>query len=446
MSQQSSSFPTARPRIVVAYHHDDTHSQAQRLIQALKLRFGDEAVKAFNDLPESWFFPTDSPVFLVVLVGKKWAGLTQGRGPAPDAAWAVETLTSALSSLLGIIPVLVNGAPMPEGTNISHLSSRSLPLRDARWELDVEKLAGSLTPGVENEAGERAVGDSVVLRLRREDAIKLLSAMLYLGFAPGGSPEKKKGPEKKDGKAGKKSYPKAGKPFLRGGKPSGGGATPYRSAPAPADVVSTTVFSPRKVSPGTTFLIQVTAHLPEDAAEVEHEARQIITDAEKLGSKKLDYRVERETKLSFALSLPSMEVDDPSQHLTWWGTSETVQFGVTVPENHRLGNVIGTVRVSQDGVPFGHVKFQITVAAAEAAAPAPPPQDEPQFVRYERAFVSYASPDRHEVLKRAQMLARLVPFVFMDFINLEPGERWEKGLYKHIDECDVFLSFLVYAG
>jgi hypothetical protein len=30
---------------------------------------------------------------------------------------------------------------------------------------------------------------------------------------------------------------------------------------------------------------------------------------------------------------------------------------------------------------------------------------------------------------------------FQDLLSLEPGARWEQELYRHIDECDLFLLF-----
>jgi hypothetical protein len=30
---------------------------------------------------------------------------------------------------------------------------------------------------------------------------------------------------------------------------------------------------------------------------------------------------------------------------------------------------------------------------------------------------------------------------FQDVLYLEPGDRWEKKLYQHIDKCDLFLLF-----
>jgi hypothetical protein len=318
----------------------------------------------------------------------------------------------------------------------------------------LEELSARRSKGA---AGERASADTVKVYLRREDAVKLITALtLYLG----GVPEATRGMKKGGGKSRDKSqvnrgsilfnsifrdaafwqYSLAWDGVSRKGLES---HIAYFSAPGDAaDEVSCTVFSPPRVSPGANFLIQVFAHLPEDAAVASQLAKEAVKDAEKLGSKTLDSEVERGTKLSFDLSLPGLLIDEPSQHLTWRGRPEAVQFGVTVQPTQQPGNVIGTVRVSQDGVPFGHVKFQLAVLpAVEAAAPAPQPQDAGGWVRYKKAFISYASKDRAGVLKRAQMLARLVPDFFLDFIKLEPGQRWAKGLYKQIDDSDVFFLF-----
>ncbi len=443
MSQRSASFPTMHPRVLVIYQRDDAEAQAQRLIQTLRRRFGDDDVKTCYDLPPSELFSTRGGAgdltAVVVLIGKNWLKLTKGPRPHADAARANEAVALALSSALEIIPVLVGEASMPRGTetpgptDISHLSSRPLQLRDAWWEQDVEKLVSSLERlgASESRGGEvkRSSDDLVSVNLRREDAVRLLYAfMVNLGSAPKVYAKKGKGGGEARGEA------------LKEGKPLPGGTPPYQTA-APADVVSCTVFSPPKVSPGANFMVQVFAHLPEDATAASQLAKEAVKEAEKLGSKTLDTEVERGTKLSFDLSLPGLLIDEPSQHLTWRGRPEAVQFGVTVEPTHQPGNVIGTVRVSQDGVPFGHVKFQLTIAAAEAAAPAPQPQATRDWVQYKKAFVSYASKDRDEVLKRAQMLARLVPDFFLDFMTLKPGQRWEKELYRHIDDSDAFFLF-----
>ena len=64
-----------------------------------------------------------------------------------------------------------------------------------------------------------------------------------------------------------------------------------------------------------------------------------------------------------------------------------------------------------------------------------------EWKRYEYAFISYASPDRSEVLKRVQMLSRFHIDFFQDLLTLEPGERFEEAIYESIDRSDVFFLF-----
>jgi hypothetical protein len=61
--------------------------------------------------------------------------------------------------------------------------------------------------------------------------------------------------------------------------------------------------------------------------------------------------------------------------------------------------------------------------------------------RYNLAFISYASVDRDKVLARVQMLNLIGIRYFQDVLTLDPGDRWEKEIYKNIDSCDLFLLF-----
>jgi len=209
-------------------------------------------------------------------------------------------------------------------------------------------------------------------------------------------------------------------------------------AGAAADLVDCTVFAPPAVPAGRTVFVQVFAHLPEQADRARAEAHQFDADAVRRGFKSLEAEVSRGTRLSFHLTMPGATIDNPVQHLVWRGQPAAVQFGVHAPES---GTLIGTARVSQDGAPLGHVKFKLAVGTTAPVFGRLRPAPVGEAHRYRKAFVSYASADRPEVLKRVQMLARLGIDYFHDVLKLEPGDRWESQLYRHIEESDLFLLF-----
>ncbi len=207
------------------------------------------------------------------------------------------------------------------------------------------------------------------------------------------------------------------------------------------DLVDCSVFSPPAVAGGDTFLVQVFVHLPEQAELAKQQAQEFDSEAKQLGVRSLGLPIERGTALTFSLSIPKLEVDEPNQQLVWNGRAESVQFGVTVPADLAQKTVIGTITVSQNSIPIGHLKFKLSITPA-AASTAKEPQPVGDAARvYKKAFVSYSSKDRQEVLKRVQGLAVTGIEVFQDILDLEPGDRWERELYRNIDECDLFLLF-----
>jgi hypothetical protein len=113
---------------------------------------------------------------------------------------------------------------------------------------------------------------------------------------------------------------------------------------------------------------------------------------------------------------------------------------VTVPNDAAAPNAIGRVRFAINGAPSGTLRFDVALAAAGAAADRPEHR-EARGVRYRRAFVSYSSQDRAVVLRYVQAFKIAGISVFQDILDLDPGERWEKRLYREIDDCDVFLLF-----
>lgn len=206
------------------------------------------------------------------------------------------------------------------------------------------------------------------------------------------------------------------------------------------DEVSGTVYAPGQASPGEGFLVQVYIHLPEQAAALDELAREADEDAKRRISSRLQKKIKRGTELTLNLQMPGLVVDEEVQTCVWEGEPTCVQFGVTVPEDCKPKNIFGTVIVSENTVPIGHLKFKFKITG-EAQAANVDPAAIASMTRYHQAFISYASQDRQEVLKRVQMLNLAHINFFQDLLTLEPGDKWEKLLYDYIDKSDVFYLF-----
>ncbi len=205
------------------------------------------------------------------------------------------------------------------------------------------------------------------------------------------------------------------------------------------DEVDVSVFAPARVSPNERFLIQAYAHLPEGAAEAAEMAVEFDAEASRRGTTLLMTEIRRGSFLSFDLKLPDATLDDAVQDLRWQGRTASVTFGVRAPSQPN-STLIGKLLISQDGDPIGKISFKIDVKLA-AAAEDPPVTPTGTAKRFRYAFVSYASPDRAEVLKRVQILKLLKYEFFQDILSLDPGDRWERELYRAIDRSDVFFLF-----
>lgn len=209
------------------------------------------------------------------------------------------------------------------------------------------------------------------------------------------------------------------------------------------DSVMCTVFAPPAASSGANIMVQVFAHLIDDTETVKRIAAEFDEQTKRLAAKSLNNEVKRDSKLTFCISMPGLEIDEPVQELVWCGQPDVIQFGVSVPEEIKEQEIVGTIYVSQNGVPFGHAKFllRITDDRETLAHKQTESAKESTWKHYEYAFISYAAVDRPEVVKRVQMLSRFHIDFFQDLLTMGPGEQWERTIYEHIDRSDVFFLF-----
>jgi hypothetical protein len=128
--------------------------------------------------------------------------------------------------------------------------------------------------------------------------------------------------------------------------------------------------------------------------------------------------------------------------MIWRGEPNVAAFACEMAAAAGQADVHPVVRLYVGEEPVGRVLFKVSVVA-ETAVPSTP---EPELAgtsarRYSQAFLSYASEDRAEVLKRAQALAVARIGFFQDLLSLSPGERYERKIHEKIGEADLFMLF-----
>ena len=206
------------------------------------------------------------------------------------------------------------------------------------------------------------------------------------------------------------------------------------------DVVDVSAFAPDGARPGDTVLIQIFLHKVGETVQATALAKEADAEAARRGVATLTSQVQRGQRVDVLLEATGLSVDEPFQCLVWWGFPRSCNFIASIPARTAAQAVHVRVRLRLDNVPVGMLAFALKIAGSAE----PHTQSELRgdaARRYQYAFLSYASADRSEVLKRAQALKAARIDFFHDLLSLEPGRRWLPRLYEEIDRCDVFVLF-----
>jgi serine/threonine protein kinase len=205
-----------------------------------------------------------------------------------------------------------------------------------------------------------------------------------------------------------------------------------------ADRADFSVMAPKLVQPGRHFVVEVWV-APTDQREIMHEqATRSGRMIERAGRSRIN--IDRDTLITIVLKLPDFEVDDPVETLGWNGDIRNVGFIVKAPPSLAPGVYPGAAKLMQNQIPFASIMFDLEVAAIEQHAESIKPLSV-HVQRIARAFASYASLDRAEVLRRVQGIQALGTKVFLDIVNLRSGHDWESTLYREIGASDGFFLF-----
>jgi len=159
---------TAAP-IFISYRRDDSAGYARAVYDALARQFGPERVfidvddigagQAFDETLRQAVGASD---VLLVLIGPRWRG-ERDDGPAridDPADFVHQEVAAGLARGLRVIPLLVDGAPMPAGDRLppplrALARRQALAIDHGRFAADIARLVAALQPGL-GEAGPAA--------------------------------------------------------------------------------------------------------------------------------------------------------------------------------------------------------------------------------------------------------------------------------------------------
>ena len=200
------------------------------------------------------------------------------------------------------------------------------------------------------------------------------------------------------------------------------------------------VFAPPEIAGASSGLVQVMLHTPEQVQAAQTRASEIDSSAGLRGSTALSVEIRPGSHVSVIMSDDRLEFDPPKQSLVWRGSLASVQFVVTAPVNAR-GICFPKVQIAIGPAIVGELRFKIGIAESATVGFAQSELRSAKVKRYQRVFFSYSSKDRLKVMEVAQSYRIAGVEFFQDILSLEAGARWEKGLYREIDNCDLFVLF-----
>ena len=183
--------------------------------------------------------------------------------------------------------------------------------------------------------------------------------------------------------------------------------------------------------------MQVIFHTSDREVEALTRAQKVEPAGQALASVPLTIQVRQNDNIKVSVECADATTSEPVQSTVWNGRLVYLYFTMQMPTVEKI--VRPTLRIFVNGVPAGNIVFKILVQQNPPDLPRSPANETAWAFR--KAFLSYASEDRVEVLKTAQTLRLLKMDFFQDVLNLSPGERWERRLYAEIDKCDLFLLF-----
>ena len=205
------------------------------------------------------------------------------------------------------------------------------------------------------------------------------------------------------------------------------------------DKVHFSVTSPSQVRQNTSFVVDIWAHLEKQRDEIIRRAQEALPSTQICVKSKGPVNVVRGTVLTIRLKIDGLIVENYEDTILWVNEIGNANFNVNVPKGTSKGSKTGIATIHANGFQIARIYFTIQVGEETSQTNIIPAQEQ----QHRKAFASYATADRDQVLACIQGIQKVAPQleVFMDILSLRSGQYWERELWKIIPSNDVFYLF-----
>jgi serine/threonine protein kinase len=200
-------------------------------------------------------------------------------------------------------------------------------------------------------------------------------------------------------------------------------------------LINFSVFAPKIIAPASSFVLEVWAFLGSQRDEMLSRASRHDRLIER-GSRGPVY-VPNGTELTLVLRLDGFGLRDSQDSFYWGGELVNVAFIVDAPRELPPATYPGQISILHCGMLLARLVFEVEVGKTPKKGTLVSLQRQ----EIKKAFASYASRDRGEVLRRVQGIAATGIDVFLDVISIRAGDNWEHELLCNIRERDIFYLF-----
>jgi hypothetical protein len=211
------------------------------------------------------------------------------------------------------------------------------------------------------------------------------------------------------------------------------------TSPTDSRQIDIAAFAPPEVAPGDDFYIQVVLLSPEQLSAATALAKELEPSSELYRCIPLKVPIRKGDQIRVTLEGRGADILEAEQSFIWQGYVAHIAFAARLPARHGQRDYKPLIRIFLNSAPVGIIELKVKAILNSQSADVAPVTE--KALRFNQVFLSYASDDRVKVLEMAKILkAQKIDF-FQDVLSLEPGQRWEREIYKKIAICDAFFLF-----